>query len=175
MQLISVNCPNCGAPVKIPEAARYVKCTHCCASLEVSREGNAFNVDLIERIEGLEYQIETLRLQNELERVEREWMMKRELHLVRQKNGRLVEPDATRAIVGGLALVAFGVLWIHVAISIAASARGCLPGILLILIAVGLVSASAWRIRKYTAALTAYKTQRQELRNQIQGCEERSR
>ena len=49
MELISVSCNHCGAPLEVPPGANYVTCAHCGSRLAVKRTGSAVYTELLER------------------------------------------------------------------------------------------------------------------------------
>lgn len=122
-ELIALSCGHCGAPLSIPGDARFVTCTHCNSRLEVQNTGSAAYTRVLEQVaertEALAEQVETLKQQHELERIDREWEMEREKYLIHGKHGRVYEPGEATAtaqqvfvvfwcvIVGGMGLVFF--------------------------------------------------------------------
>jgi len=111
MELLSVRCNHCGAPLQIPAEARYVTCTYCKSELTVQRNEGTICTEVLQRIEQktdrMADNLDVIRLQGELELLDREWQMKRETMLVRDRSGKLVEPGGTSPLAGcAIALVA---------------------------------------------------------------------
>ena len=115
MKLISLTCSHCGAPLEVPEEARFVTCTYCSSRLGVHRSGGAVYTEVLDvlerRTEKLAEDVETLKLQNQLERLDREWMMEREQYLVRGKHGGRHLPSKTGVMIMLVFVVGFGIFW----------------------------------------------------------------
>lgn len=116
MKILSLSCQHCGAPLDVPESARYITCKFCDARLEVKHEGDvAFTEQLgeIERkTDQLIDEVSRLKLQNELARIDREWDQERESYMITKKDGRLSEPNQATAMLGMVVGVGFGIFWI---------------------------------------------------------------
>jgi hypothetical protein len=71
----------CGGALDIPAAARFVTCTYCGSRLEVHRSGGAAYTEVLDaieqRTERIAEDVGHIRFQNELEQLDREWMMRR--------------------------------------------------------------------------------------------------
>jgi DNA-directed RNA polymerase subunit RPC12/RpoP len=50
MELISLSCNNCGAPLEAPESAKYLTCAFCGSRLSVQRTGSAYYTNVMEQI-----------------------------------------------------------------------------------------------------------------------------
>ena len=50
MEMISVSCNHCGAPLKVGPNSRFVTCTFCNSRLEVKRSDSAIFTEEISRI-----------------------------------------------------------------------------------------------------------------------------
>ena len=77
MPVVSVSCNHCGAPLEVAESPRFVTCRHCGSRLKIEHGQGAAYTEVLEELQATQREmaddIETLRLQNELERVDREW------------------------------------------------------------------------------------------------------
>ncbi len=109
MELISVSCNHCGAPIRVPPSARFVTCAHCNSQLEVKSTGSATYTEVLEALDGrtqrMTEQLEEIALQNELERLDREWDRAREGFQSVDQNGRRHDPS----VIGSwVAAVVFG-------------------------------------------------------------------
>ena len=82
MKLLALNCNHCGAPLEVPEKANYLTCTFCQTQLSVQRSGGAAYTEALEKLDERTEQIaddvEILKLQAELDRLDREWTSGRE-------------------------------------------------------------------------------------------------
>ncbi len=115
MTTLSLTCQKCGAPLAVAEGVRFVTCNYCQSSLEIVRNESSTHTQLLESLDRRSAEIvgnlEVIKLQNALAQLDREWMMEREGHMVRDKQGGLQEPNAGAGIVGGVIAVVFGVIW----------------------------------------------------------------
>lgn len=107
MQLETIACNQCGAPLSVPEAAKFVRCNHCAASLAVRRNESVTYTEVVEKLVAhtskLTEQVAHLRYQTELSRIERDWESERKKHLIKQKDGSLSEPTHGGAMLTGIA------------------------------------------------------------------------
>lgn len=97
-QVLSVRCQHCGAPLQIHDAIRFVTCNYCHAELEVIRDASTVHTQLLGKIEArtaaMEGSLKIIELQNEIERLDREWEGWKQSNLDRAKDGSLCEPGA---------------------------------------------------------------------------------
>lgn len=77
MKLISLNCNHCGAPIEVPKPAKFVTCRYCNARLAIHHTGNSYSTELLDQIksttDSLVREVEILKGNSELERLDREW------------------------------------------------------------------------------------------------------
>jgi len=75
MELESLNCDHCGAPLEISLTANYVKCNHCGSQLAVRRSATATFTEKVEQLaettEQLAEQVSDLTRQSKLTELER--------------------------------------------------------------------------------------------------------
>ena len=106
MELIAVRCNHCGAPLQMPADAQFVTCMFCKSELSVQRSEGAISTALLqgisEKTDRIADDLGVLRVQGELELLDREWQMKRETLLVRNRRGILVEPKGQMILIGCL-------------------------------------------------------------------------
>jgi DNA-directed RNA polymerase subunit RPC12/RpoP len=92
MPTTSLLCDNCGAPLDVPDTARYATCGHCGSRLAVQRNATAAWTEVAERIAGdtgrINEGVTLLTLQAELERLDREWEMQQGKVSRRGKDGK---------------------------------------------------------------------------------------
>lgn len=115
MEMISVRCNHCGAPLGVGANARFVTCTFCNSQLEIKRSDSAVFTEEITRIaentKQMAGSLEVIELQNEIERLDREWVAGNPVSS--DEHGRPTTPTGTGGAVFGLmfsiffALVAF--------------------------------------------------------------------
>jgi hypothetical protein len=76
MEMVSVSCNNCGAPLKVGAQVRFVTCQFCNTQLEIKRSDSTVFTEQISRIADSTAQmaqdLEAIKLQNEIERIDRE-------------------------------------------------------------------------------------------------------
>lgn len=113
----ALSCGKCGAPLTVPGEVRYLACTFCGARLEVRREGGAAFTAVLERLAD---DVETVRLQNDLERLDREHDAALGLEDRPGGVGRLAATPRAAFAGVGLFIVLFGCVWIGASIAIGA-------------------------------------------------------
>jgi DNA-directed RNA polymerase subunit RPC12/RpoP len=91
METLSVRCNHCGAPLQIGEGTRFVTCQFCQSNLEVKRtDSSVFTEEVAKIAENtgrMAESLEIIELQNEIERLDREWAQKEASYIVHGKNG----------------------------------------------------------------------------------------
>ena len=104
MKLLALNCNRCGAPLEVPEKAKFVTCTFCQTQLAVQRSGGAAYTEALEKLDERTEQIaddvEILKLQAELDRLDREWTSGRERYMLANKEGVMSVPHRSAAVIG---------------------------------------------------------------------------
>jgi hypothetical protein len=164
MNLLTLSCNECGAPLEVPESAKFVTCNYCSARLAVQHTPSAVYTEVIEKIgeqtERLAQEVEILKLQNELARIDREWNDERQQHMVSGKHGRH-EPGAGD-VIGPIVAVAIGLVF--AVVTLASPAPGmALFGLLLIVFGIGVSIANAGKASAYATAREEYERRRHHL------------
>lgn len=123
MKLYSLSCQHCGAPLEVPAKVKQLTCQFCGTRLKVQQTGSAVYTEALGEISETTNRIadntDFIRLQNELERIDREWALEKERFMVRGKDGRLSVPSRGASLVGGIFIVGFGIFWTVMATGIA--------------------------------------------------------
>ena len=178
----SVQCNQCGAPLQVEDATRFVTCAHCGASLEVKRTGTSRFTSVLERLdrrtEDMAGNLEAIRLQNELERLDREWEVSRRQFATTDKHGNVHYPGQPAQAVGGIVAAVFGVLWTILACAFTGSAPndGPMPvvkiifplfGLVFVIAAVAGIFKNQSSATAYRDAEAAYNRQRETVRRQM--------
>lgn len=118
MKVTKVCCQGCGADLQIDESIRYVTCNYCNTRLEIVHDETVTHTRLLDKIERttdrMANNLKVIELQNDLERLDREWESRRLSFMVRTKDGHLSEPSAVGSIVFGVVLTAFGIVWMSI-------------------------------------------------------------
>jgi hypothetical protein len=117
-------CQGCGADLEVAEGIRFVTCNYCGARMEIVHDATTTHSRVLDKIEKttgeMAGDLKVIRLQNELEQLDREWEQERSRFLTRDKNGNASEPSPAAAIVGGVLAIGFGIFWISTASSMGA-------------------------------------------------------
>ena len=174
MEMLSLTCNNCGAPINVPEDANFVTCSHCGSRLEIKHTDTASYTKVLERIddrtEHMSEDLQAIKLQNELEQVDREWQMERERYLVRNKNGSTSTPDGGNiavGVIGAVLAIGFLLFWISSAATMGAPGFFVLFGVgMLVLVVVGIIS-SISKADGYRNAEQDYKRRRESIMTRL--------
>ena len=163
MELTSISCGNCGAPLKLPKDAKFVTCNHCHSQLAVKHSDSITYTErldkLDERTDRIEEEVSHLRYQSELTAVDRQWEKEREGYMITDKHGRRREPSVVGSVIIGVVFVLFGAFWMMRAPSPVA-----MLGIVVILIGVGSSIYSYIRAKDFLAAQSRYRRRKSKLR-----------
>lgn len=171
METVSVTCNHCGAPLDVAEDTRFVTCGFCGSRLEVHRSGGAVYSEVLERVsrqtEQIAGDVEVIRLQNELERLDREWMMERERYMVRGKHGRTSVPSATGGVIAAVVAAGFGIFWTIIASSMDAPSFFVLFGVFFVVVAIVMGAKTVGKAGAYENAHNAYQAERRVILQKI--------
>src|SRR6478736_2979854 len=171
MKVTKVCCQGCGADLDIDESIRFVTCNYCHARLEVVHDPTVTHTRQLDKIEKttdqLANKIKVLELQNELERLDREWGSRRETLLVRNQRGGVSEPSAAGSLLVGIVVVGFGIFWISMAVSHGAPAFFPLFGLVFIGAAIFNIINGTVKAGAYQNGLSDYERRRQQLVGRI--------
>ena len=162
----SVTCNHCGGPLDVPPGTRFVTCAHCGSRLEIHRTGNALYTEVLDAIDQRTREIaddvDVIRRQNEIERLDREWQMRREELLVHGKRGSTSAPSAVGGFFAIILALGFGIFWMSIALR-----QGGGPFALfgLLFIGVGVASGISMIVKagKYTESQREYESRRAQL------------
>lgn len=173
MKLLTLSCNECGAPLEVPESAKYVTCGYCGARLTVQRTASAVYTEVLEaidqRTERLAQDLETLKLQNELAQLDRDWDRDREKYMVRGKNGSRTVPATASSVIGVVFVIAFGIFCIGVSVAGGVSVLVPLFGVLFIGFCIATLSMNIRKADAYANARSRYERRRRELVERIHG------
>ena len=119
MKVLSLTCTKCGAPLEVPRRTRYFTCSFCNSRLEIRSHGNAVYTELLEsvheRTEQIADDIEILRLEAELNRLDNQWINQKDRYLIRGQHGTLRVPSHLGAVVSAVVALVGGTLWMSFA------------------------------------------------------------
>ena len=167
MKVTKVCCQGCGADLQIDESIRFVTCNYCNARLEVVHDATITHTRQLDKIERTTEQLadnlKVIELQNDLERLDREWDNQRTSLLVRGKNGHVSEPSSVGSMVGGIIMIVFGVFWMSMVSSMNAPSFFPLFGLVLIGVAIFNMVTGTAKANAYQNSLHEYEFKRQRL------------
>lgn len=96
MALETLNCGNCGAPLRVPESAQFVTCNHCRSSLAIRRMDSVTLTERVtvteDKLEKVESELAGLVHQNRISEEHRRWERERSRLLFKDKSGNLIVP-----------------------------------------------------------------------------------
>jgi hypothetical protein len=76
MEMVSVSCNSCGAPLKVGAQVRYVTCQFCNTQLEIKRSDSSIFTEQINRVADntaqMAQDLEAIKLKNEIQMLDRE-------------------------------------------------------------------------------------------------------
>lgn len=175
MKLLTLSCNECGAPLEVPAETKFVTCGYCSARLSVQRTGSAVYTEVLEKIgqqtDRLVQEVETLKLQNELARIDREWSDRREGLMARDKRGNRHVPSVVGSVIVAIIMAVFGIFWTTSAA--AAGAPGVFPlfGLIFVLLAIGIGIGGCVKAVNYSEAESEYQRERSGLLSRLQARE----
>jgi hypothetical protein len=77
MTIVPLNCNHCGAPLKVPDTARFATCQFCHAQLAVKHEGSAWFTEVLEKLteqtSSIADELREMRLKQELKELDQDW------------------------------------------------------------------------------------------------------
>jgi hypothetical protein len=171
MRLVSLNCNQCGAPLEVPEKVQFVTCAYCSARLSIQRSGGAVYSQALDEVEKRTEQIaddlETIKLQNELASLDRQWMLDRDRYKVKGRDGEYSVPGQTGSIMGMILAAGFGLFWTVGAASMGAPVFFPLFGIVFVIIAIVGGISNLTKADAYQQSRQSYEMRRKTLLHKI--------
>jgi hypothetical protein len=179
VEILKLACNHCGADLKVAEDTRFVTCTYCDTQLEVRREGGAAFTSVKEAVERLERQAEqmagdlaVIRVEQEIERLDRDWEREREGLMVEDKEGGRYVPEEGRARAVIVLSVVLGLVFaVAVPLLLPGGEFMAIFGVLIGLAGVAAGLSHRARAEKYRRAEGAYEATREELENELRDLE----
>jgi hypothetical protein len=113
-------------------------------------------------------QLQAIMLQNQIAQLDRQWEIERQDYSVRGKYGHTYIPGKTSSIVGGIAIVGFGIFWTIIAASMSSRFDGPISifpifGVIFILFGIAMSIYSFNKAEKYQSARKRYLQRRGQL------------
>jgi hypothetical protein len=171
MELVSVSCNHCGAPLEVGDQTRFVTCQFCQNRLAVKHSGSATYTEVIGQIAGNTQQmasnLRVIELQNELERVDREWDSEKGRFCTTNRHGRSSKPSLAVGVVILFMVGAFGVFFAATSSQFGAPAIFPLFGIGFVVIAVICAVSMFTKASGLSEAESGYQHRRAELLKQL--------
>lgn len=162
MELESLTCNNCGAPLKVPESANFVKCNHCSTQLAIRRtESTTFTEQLGEitkKTDEIKQVVTELARQNKVAAIDRQWDREKEQFMIAGKDGRRHLPSETGAVFTGVAFGVVGIIWCIAAFS-SGSPMGVF-GVVVVIIGVVIAGVNYAKAEEYQKAHRRYRQRR---------------
>lgn len=167
MKITKVCCQGCGADLKVDESIRYVTCNYCNARLEVVHDTSTTHTRQLDKIEKntdrMANNLRVIELQNDLERLDREWDNERRGMMARDKHGNTSVPSSAGSIVGGMLAIGFGIFWIVTTSTMGAPSLFPLFGLVFIGFAIFGMMRGATMASSYHQRLGEYESRRRQL------------
>lgn len=172
MNLIALNCRNCGAPLQVPGDLKHVTCMHCGTQLAVVHEGGAAYTEkidaLAERTEQIEDKLDVLHREQKLAALDRAWDKEQESFKIRTKDGSTHLPSKTGSILSGVVACGIGIFVITIGLgSVGGHGPGgffVLLGFLFMFMGVGITLWQLSRADAYEKAKRRYEQRRKQIR-----------
>ncbi|MCH7225647.1 hypothetical protein [Haloferula sp. A504] len=115
MKVKAVCCQNCGADLEVDESIRFVTCNFCGSKLEIVHDSTTTHSRLLEEIgektDRMSEDLKVIRLQNELEQIDREWQAQREGMMTKNKDGSRSKPSVFASVFGAGVVMVAGLVW----------------------------------------------------------------
>jgi hypothetical protein len=173
VRFVDSRCIHCGANLRVADDATHVCCQYCNSELHVLHDGDRVSTELVREMqEGLGHKLDVLRVQNELERLDREWTLEREDYMVSEKGGGRSVPSAAGSIVMGIISVGFLIFWIGGAGSMGAPAPFVLFGCVGLVIVVFMMFSGVSKANAHESAERRYQSARRRLMNELARAEQ---
>ena len=159
-------CQGCGADLQVTEEVRFVTCNYCQSKLEIVRDASVTHTRVLEKLERTTERIagnlKVIELQNDLERLDREWETVRQGMMSRGKDGHLYEPSTGSAVIAG---VGGGIVGVVVMIGSIASSNtlGVALGLGIGVVAVAIARRSFDYAESFQSLEGRYQAQRQRM------------
>lgn len=172
MELVSVSCSHCGAPLEVGEQTRFVTCQFCKNRLAVKHSGSAAYTEVIEQIaentQQMASNLRVIELQNELERVDREWDSEKSRFYVTDKHGHQSKPSIAVGLVILFMMGAFGIFFAATSSQFGAPAIFPLFGIGFVVIAIISAVSMFTKASGLSVAESGYQRRRAELLSRLE-------
>lgn len=174
MNVMSILCQRCGAPLQIAdESVRFVTCAHCGTPLEIVREATQAHSRILEEIQKTAEEhgkrLEVIELQNDIERLDRDWEARqRDEGNVNAKTGAVEDHGSAGCLMLGLLVTGAGVLGVFAAFGGNSFSFGTfLACLAVIAVGVFIIREGIAELRRFAKAEDRYREIRASLVNRL--------
>lgn len=172
MNVKKLCCQGCGSDLVVDEGIRFVTCNYCGARLEIVHDATTTHSRLLDKIEKrtgeMAGDLKVIRLQNDLEQLDREWSSERSKFLTKDKNGNVSEPSAAGGLIGGVLAIGFGIFWMVMTSSMGAPGFFPLFGLVFIGVAFFGIFSSMSKAQGLQSGESDYQMKRRQLLSEIE-------
>ncbi|MEW4565075.1 hypothetical protein AB1K70_21300 [Bremerella sp. JC770] len=171
MNLIPLNCRNCGAPLQVPADLKHVTCMHCGTQLAIVHEGGAAYTErleaLSERTEQIEDRLAQLHREQKIAALDRAWDKEEDEFKIRRKNGSTELPSKAGSIIAGVTGVGVGLFIIMMGFGAPGGSEmsgvAAVIGLIAMLIGGATATWQYHRAESYEKAKRRYKQRRRDI------------
>lgn len=172
METVSVLCNSCGAALEIESQSRYVTCQYCNTHLSIKKSESVVYSEVLDELRSNSQKtvekLNLVSLQNELERIDREWLIDRQQYETDGKPPSNSGISLAGSILMGVLAIGFLIFWSSTTSEIGAPAFFPLFGLAGIAFVIFGIINSSTKASNYTEAKTAYESKRAKLLQQIE-------
>ena len=176
-ELISLSCNHCGAPLEAPKTSKFLTCGHCGSRLAIKSSTSAVYTEVLDMVQDIKQRndeiaddLEEIRIQNELERLDRNWQRDFNRFASTDKYGNKQAPSAIGSVIAGVVMIVFAIFWMGIASDgVAHGAPAVFPLFGLIFIGAGICAIifGSKNGKKYEKAKTRYERERASLERKL--------
>lgn len=164
MDLETLCCNSCGAPLTVPGKTNFVTCNHCSTRLAIRRTESTTFTEQIEQIDAKQDEVlerlDRIEKQNQVADLDRDWAAEQQQFMIRGKNGQKHLPSRA-TVFGGIVAAVFGLFWTIFAGSMFPPMA--IVGVIFIVAAIGTSIYANGKMKDYNAAHRRYRRRRREL------------
>ena len=178
VKVTKVACQSCGANLNIDESIRFVTCGYCSASLEIVHDPSAVYSklleDVVKRQDAVEDELNILRIERKIQRLEKEWENFRQNVCSKEKDGNLTEPNKAGPVFFGICALVIG-LFILIASGSNQEWIGVLLGLGVLFLGYFGSTHGIRRAKEFAAMRSRYLTKLNQLKGDLSSAERKLR
>jgi hypothetical protein len=161
MEIQSLKCNHCSADLKVNPQIKFFNCNFCGSSLTIKNSGGTVYTEVIGEIkantDNLVMQSNTILLEQELERLDREWLLEREQYMISGKNGSKSLPSQGSVPVLIVVIIIILVMWLVFAVNVNSSKFGHKPPVFVYLFPIPVIAILIWNISQQASKGNAHE------------------